>query len=154
MCPRYQTQVLGFHGRHLYLWSRIAAPRFLSSLCPACTLPCFVSVLFSCFIVVPRTSRICWVRVGRHCLTSSLCLLFFFSDRVSLCTLGWPGFYYVDQAGPKPTEICLPSAFQVLGLKVFTNVPALLILCLMLGRKHPVYYHKPVYSGLIEKGLP
>lgn len=29
-------------------------------------------------------------------------------DKVSLCSSGYPGIHYVNQAGPELTKICLP----------------------------------------------
>ena len=37
---------------------------------------------------------------------------FFFFDRVLLCSLGWPGTHYVDQAGFELIEICLPLTLE------------------------------------------
>jgi hypothetical protein len=49
-------------------------------------------------------------------------VLFFFLDRVSLCSPGCPGTHSVDQAG---LELRDPpaSASQVLGLKVCASLP-------------------------------
>lgn len=44
-------------------------------------------------------------------------------DRVSLCdSPGCLGIGFVDQAGPKLTEILLASAYPVLGLKVYVTM--------------------------------
>ena len=37
--------------------------------------------------------------------------------------LGYPGAHYVDQVGLELTELCPPSASQVLGLKAFATMP-------------------------------
>lgn len=42
-----------------------------------------------------------------------LFLLIYFWDKLSLCSLGWPGAHDEDQAGLTLTEICLP-VFRVL----------------------------------------
>lgn len=34
-------------------------------------------------------------------------IVVFFLNRVSLCSPGWPRTSYIDQAGFKPTEICM-----------------------------------------------
>jgi hypothetical protein len=56
-------------------------------------------------------------------------LVWFFWDRVSLCSLGFPGTYSVDQAGLELRNLPV-SASQVLGLKacVATARPDLLFL--------------------------
>jgi hypothetical protein len=52
---------------------------------------------------------------------------FFFSrDRVSLCSPGCPGTYSVDQAGLKLRNLPA-SASQMLGLKVCTTLPGLVL---------------------------
>jgi hypothetical protein len=43
-------------------------------------------------------------------------------DRFSLCSPGWPGTYYVDQAGLKFSD----SLVSVLRLKVCATLPSLL----------------------------
>ena len=48
-----------------------------------------------------------------------------FQDRVSLCSCGYPGTHYVDQADLKLTEIHLPLAPECVGIK------GVLPLCLM-----------------------
>jgi hypothetical protein len=53
--------------------------------------------------------------------------LFFFQDRVSLCTPGCPGTHFVDQAGLKLRNLPA-SASQVLGLKVCATTPSLFII--------------------------
>ena len=49
-----------------------------------------------------------------------------FSDRVLLCSPGWPGILYVDQASLK-FRVLLASAFQALGLKACTSMPAAIL---------------------------
>jgi hypothetical protein len=61
--------------------------------------------LFVCFLVF----LFCFV-----------CLFFVFQDRVSLCSLGCLGTYFVDQAGLRKTPA---SASRVLGLKACTTTP-------------------------------
>jgi hypothetical protein len=54
------------------------------------------------------------------CIHLFVFILYYFWDRVSLCTFGCSGIHSVDQAGLKLTEICLPllsSASRVLELK-------------------------------------
>jgi hypothetical protein len=48
------------------------------------------------------------------------CFVFVFQDRVSLCSLGCPGIYSVDQAGLELRDLSA-SASRVLGLKVCTT---------------------------------
>jgi hypothetical protein len=48
----------------------------------------------------------------------------FFIDRVSLCSLGCPGTYFIDQAGLR-LRILPASASLVLGLKVCIIMPGL-----------------------------
>jgi hypothetical protein len=61
--------------------------------------------------------------------TLYLALFFFlvFQDRVSLCSLGYPGTHFVDQAS---LELRNPpaSASQVLGLKACATTPGYLVL--------------------------
>jgi hypothetical protein len=64
---------------------------------------------------------------GSYCIMPIGTLFFFFfflvfRDRVSLCSPGCPGTYFVDQAG---LELRNPpaSASQVLGLKACTTTP-------------------------------
>jgi hypothetical protein len=49
-------------------------------------------------------------------------MLFFFQDRVSMCSPGCPGIHSVDQAGLKLRNLPA-SASQVLGLKVSPPLP-------------------------------
>jgi hypothetical protein len=49
---------------------------------------------------------------------------FFFQDRVSLCSPGCPGTYFVDQAGLKLRNPPA-SASQVLGLKACATTPSM-----------------------------
>jgi hypothetical protein len=54
------------------------------------------------------------------CYYSYLCLFLFFHlfwGRASLCNIGCPGTYYVDQAGLKLTEIPLPLTLECWELK-------------------------------------
>jgi hypothetical protein len=48
--------------------------------------------------------------------------LFVFRDRVSLCSPGYPGTHFVDQAGLELRNLPA-SASQVLGLKVCATTP-------------------------------
>jgi hypothetical protein len=64
------------------------------------------------------------------------CLYFFiFWGRVSLCSPGCSGTCYVDQAGLKPTEICLPLApgfwTRVKGMCCATMLQLFLYLCII-----------------------
>jgi hypothetical protein len=45
-----------------------------------------------------------------------------YQDRVSLCSPGWPGTHFVDQAGLKLRNLSA-SASRVLGLKACTTTP-------------------------------
>jgi hypothetical protein len=56
--------------------------------------------------------------------------LLVFRDRVSLCSLGCLGTHSGDQAGLELRNLPA-SASQVLGLKVFTTMPSLLLLLLL-----------------------
>jgi hypothetical protein len=49
-------------------------------------------------------------------------LFFFFQDRVSLCSPGYPGIHFVDQGGLKLRN-SPASASQVLGLKACATTP-------------------------------
>jgi hypothetical protein len=49
------------------------------------------------------------------------CLVWFFQDRVSLCSPGCPGTHFVNQAGLKLRNLPA-SASQVLGLKACTTM--------------------------------
>jgi hypothetical protein len=64
-----------------------------------------------------------------------------FQDRVSLCSLGYPGTHSVDQA---VLELRNPpaSASQVLGLKACTTTPSL---CLIFLIKYFLYLHFKCY---------
>jgi hypothetical protein len=53
-------------------------------------------------------------------------LLFFFQDKVSLCSAGCPGTHFVDQAGLELRNLPA-SASQVLGLKAYTTTARLII---------------------------
>jgi hypothetical protein len=53
--------------------------------------------------------------------------LFVFRDRVSLCSPGYPGTHFVDQAGLELRNP-LASASRVLGLKVCTTMPGCYLL--------------------------
>jgi hypothetical protein len=55
-----------------------------------------------------------------------LFVYFVFPDRVSLCSPGCPGTYFVDQAGLKLRNLPA-SASQVLGLKVCATTAQLLL---------------------------
>ena len=55
-----------------------------------------------------------------------LLLLFFFRDRVSLCSPGCPETHFVDQAVLEILRNPPASASQVLGLKACATMPGLL----------------------------
>jgi hypothetical protein len=55
-------------------------------------------------------------------LSSFFSFFFFFRDRVSLCSLGCPGTYSVDQAGLELRNLPV-SASRVLGLKACATTP-------------------------------
>jgi hypothetical protein len=76
---------------------------------------------------VERTTS--WVLVLIFvCLVGWLVLVF--QDRVSLCSSGCPGTYFVDQAGLELRNLPA-SASRVLGLKACTTTPGLIfVLCL------------------------
>lgn len=56
-----------------------------------------------------------WEVVGDDTSTQFFChvlnFLFLFEDGVLLCSPGWFGIYYVDQAGLKPNDHLLLSKF-------------------------------------------
>jgi hypothetical protein len=55
-----------------------------------------------------RTGYTSLLRLGHVIFCCCCWFLVSFWDRVSLCSPGWPGTCFVDQAGLELTEICLP----------------------------------------------
>jgi hypothetical protein len=74
--------------------------------------------------------------IFKFCVLKTVCVWVFlfvlfcfvlFWDRVSLCSPGYPGTPFVDQAGLKLRNL-LASASQVLGLKVCTTMPGCVLI--------------------------
>ena len=64
---------------------------------------------------------------GNGCITTQMCIFFFFVfflDRVSLYSPGCPGTHFVDQAGLELRN-SPASASQVLGLKACATTPGI-----------------------------
>ena len=75
----------------------------------------------------------------------SLAICFSLPYRVSLCCSDCPGTHYVDQAGLRLTENCLPlSAFQVQGLKACTTTPGFIFIYSF------QVLHKMIASALLQ----
>ena len=77
----------------------------------------------SCLCLSPYYSSPLFLLFSSSSFLFLICL-----DRLSLCSLGWPGTYYVDKAGLKSIELCLPPPYAPIALRLQAGSTTVLFL--------------------------
>ena len=109
----------------------------VSACVPVCVCVCVCVYVCVCVWIKTTTTTTKTILNSKQNLTTREFLLnfylwvfflsFFFQDRVSLCSSGCLGTYYIDQSVLEVTEICLALSLEVLQLKVSVTRPGLLL---------------------------